>query len=97
MLKKIIYSDEFIRLDLKQHDDLMVIARKLKLPLLSKLSEFYANNLRYGILELDEVDNEINKVLDVLTEPESIKLLNNLKSLILLAKKENKPIQVLTD
>lgn len=97
ILRKIIYSDEYVRLNLKQHDELIKIVIKLNLPLLSKLSEFYGDGAQYGILELDDLSNEIDKVLEELQNPESIKSLNDLKNLIKQAKKEEKSIHVITE
>lgn len=97
IIKKIIYSDEFVRLNLRQHDELIKVVEKLKLPLLSQLSEFYAHDVEFGILYLDDLSNEIDKVLTELQNSESIKLLNELKNLIQQAKEEKKPIQVLTE
>lgn len=97
IIKKIIYSDEYVRLSLKQHDELMKIINTLKLPLLSKITEFYGDSVRYGTLQLDDLSKEIDIILNELKNSESIKLLDNLKILVKQAKEEEKPIQVLTE
>jgi len=97
ILRKIIYSDEYVGFNLKQHDEIKKVTDELKLPLMSRLAEFYANDVDYGSLELDNLLKEIDKIREKLQDAESIKLLDDLKELIKKAITEKKTIRVLTD
>lgn len=97
ILRKVIYSDEYVGLDLKQFYTLKEHVDKLRLPLLSKISEYYGHNVHFGSLELDVLDNEINILLSELHDEENVGLLRDLKKLIMQAKEEKKGIEVLTD
>ena len=97
ILRKKTFSDEFVRFELEEFYELKELINKLQLPLLSRLTEFYAHNVSYKRFESDDLYNEINSILSELKNPGVIKLLNNLQDLIKQAKEENKPIEVLTE
>lgn len=97
ILKKMIFSDGFVRFELKEFFDFKEQIDTLKLPTLSKLTEFYAHDVEFKRHELDDLGNEISIIIKKIQNPIVFKLLNELQSLIKQSKEENKSIFVLTE
>jgi hypothetical protein len=61
IVEKIVYSDDSVSFGTGDHDDIILIAEKLKLPLLLRAAEYY-ENITYSTSELGELIKEIDAV-----------------------------------